>query len=254
MAEINSDIVISDTDLNYIYTHVGAPFVKKEDIEIEPDDVKENIIKPCLWKYYTFFPIINKVTIGVNNTLTVMDYPSETTYGVAGYKVTKYTNQLQAGMAGMMPVTGANVFNTTAMINGNVNRGYGTKYNFSTQLSDFATSKVTNDAFGNMFQVKHFEDMQDRRQIEFYSNMAGSIEVSFAEYCYDVNKVAFQRKYDFLDYAGSKFLLYISSLRDMINSDFPVEIDLSNLIDRANSIIENIEEKWNNSSNAVVLR
>jgi len=251
---MDSEVVVSASDMKLIYSYVGAPFVKVEEVEITEEEIKEYVIRPCLQTYFSYFPIFNKVTVGVNNSLITMDYPNDTTYGVGGYQVVKYINQLGAGMSGMIPVVGANVFNTTAMINGNTNRGYGTRYGFGTQISSFATEKLTNDAFSNKFQVKHFQDIQNKRQVEFYSNMAGVIEINFCEFSYNVDDVYFQRKQEFLKYTGSNLLLYIAGLREMIVEDFPTGFNLDNLVEKANKIIDKVEERWEGSSNAVALR
>lgn len=246
---ISPEIIISERDLNYIYSFIGAPFVEKDEIEFDLDAVKEYVILPCLWKYFTFFPIINKQSISVSGTLLKVPYPTPTTYGVAGVQVTKYGNTLPNNIG-----FGANVFNRNALMGNNTNRGYGTRYEISSRMSDAFTSRFTSDGFGNMFQVKHFRDIQDKREIEVFSNVPGIIEITFCEYSYNVSDIPFQRKHDFLEYCGSKLLLKIKDVRDMIVADFPVEFDLSDMASRAEDTIEKIEEKWNESSNAIVIR
>lgn len=246
-----STIVITAEDLNQIKKIFAYPTIDSSDTPLLTDDnVKEYCVKPALHKYFMKFPIRVDYSASINGQMSI-DFPDVYTFGVLDCRVVD---------TGTTVGTGSSFWDVVAFqsIGGATYRGgqYGRPYYnpnglFQQRtLQRFAIKSLQNLNTTLKYQV----DLPNRKLIA-YSNVSGTLNVSWAKLSYDFSAIKAERKFDVIKLAQSEFLYYIVDHFSVINdTNLEININIDALKTRAQELKEEVDNRWMEIPDVIVLR
>jgi hypothetical protein len=243
-----ANLIITDSDFNFILTRIGYPFISEDDLEISFDQIKEYCILPALHEYYKWFPLQQTNTYSVSGSFSI-DFPDVNTFSAKDVRI----NTARNGQS----YTGNPLINST----------------FIRSLGSFGGSRIYGQPYDyGMDQVYHYERIEGQssidkykafkvyvnesdRVVEGFSNITGTLQVIWAQYDNNFSSVPFQRKKDVQKLAQAYVLRFFGELRlqgEM--NEMPVAFDGQNFVDRADDIEEQVITRWEEFTKVVMIR
>ena len=254
----DTEIIISDEELNIILKDVGVPFVRMEELEFPRNVICESMIKPALQEYYKFFPIIKTetnfygaVTSGQRLRLEMPENAFGVTRaiiasgptvgsGPSGNPLYFFVNEV-ATQTGTMTGSGIMKRYSSGM---SVN-------NFSTYgLLAASKQAVVNYNTRMEFRVERWGK---KRYFTGYSNRTGMLEVTWAYYSYNWDHVDWNRLREVRQLAEAYVMRALGMLRSQSASD-TAKLDFSGFISRADALEKDTLDFWKSFPRTVVIR
>lgn len=242
-----SNLVINEQDLQFILSRIGYPFVTEDLLEINFEQVKDVCILPALHDYFKWFPIKSQVTYSASGTYSI-DFPDDFTYSAIDVRI-------NTGRNGQSATT--NPLINSTFIRQTSSRGsgmYGTRYDYGFDRS-YYIERLEGQSSIDMYKSTKFNVNYTDRVVEGFTNVSGTLQVTWAKYSNDFNNVPFQRKREVSDLASAYLLRFFGELRlqgEMV--DLPIAFDGQAFIDRAEELETKVIESWENFTKAVVIR
>ena len=256
------DVNISDKELIIILNEVGIPFLRFDEIEYSKKELIDYCIKPALDKFYTFFPIIKEQAIGTYSSGAAfkIEFP-ETAYSGIPY----YT-MASAGGGGNGASYGMGAFSlfreqllygtgTTFGQTGGYGFGHGITYSkpvpgftgryggmASTMLDPLAVSQ----GYSNYFRREKFHKVKENGKwyMTGFSTIGGYLNVKWLCSSNDWDDVPFSLLSDVRDLCKAYVMRSLSSLRSLVKSDIPGNIDYSSMASRANDLEKEVIDRF----------
>ena len=247
-----SILTIPDEQFQKITTCLGWPIVQVEDWGLTKDQLKDTFILHALKDiYYKWFPIINEQEYSVTSTFDI-DFPDDDTFGIidarlvwkrTAYDTSSGTNPFVYGQAinikSSVSGRSANMWNT-----GN-DYGYAQVYEAERSL---AQSRIDSNR-----GIKKRIDYTNRK-ITGFTNIAGKLVVEWAKYSTNWSGVQHRFENDVISLSQSVILEYFGRLLNFGTGNLPTEMTGDDLIDKAESLSDEVMNKWKSYSKVVLMR
>lgn len=247
-----SILTIPEEKFNEVVTCLGWPIVQVEDWGLSKDQIKDLFILRTLKDiYYKWFPIINEQEYSITSTFEI-DFPDDDTFGIvdarlvwkrAGYDTSSGTNPFVYGQAitvkSSVAGKSANMWDT-----GN-DYGYSQVYEIEKAYNQ---SRI--DATRGLKKRVDYTN----RTLTGFTNVAGKLVVKWAKYSANWSGVQHRFEEDVTNLCQSRILEYFGRLLNMGTGNLPTELSGDDLIDKAESLSEEVMNKWKQYSKVVLMR
>jgi hypothetical protein len=242
-----SNLIISDSDFNFIISRIGYPFVKEEDLEINFNQFKDICILPALQEYYRFFPLVQESVYSVTGSFNI-PFPTDGTYGVLDARLSTSRNGTSQTSN---PLINSTFIRTSSGFTGGV---YGTRYDYELNRV-YHLERFTGQSEVAMYSALKINVNHNNRTLEGFSNIYGKMLVKWASLSSDFNDIDFRRKREVQDLASAYILKYLGELRIQGEmSDLPVAFNGATFIDRGEKLEDKTIEKWQSFTKPVIIR
>ena len=250
---VDSEISISDDELEIILGEVGVPFLRVEELEYTREKILNTCIKPALQEYYKFFPIVEQVEMGLIgcNVRYEFELPPycyaalrvwvSQTSGSTGGEIGKgvYNFLMQTGGAG--PASGG--FGRGVNYRGKQVPGYtgGMDANTAYLMQRAANQSMMN--YAKREKVTMF--IRDKkRYVSGFSTIGGTICAKLAFWSPDWDYVQFDRLNETRQLCTSYILQNLGMLRSLVKTDMPGNLDYSLYTNRATALYDRVTKFW----------
>jgi len=250
-------IQIPDPIFGQMLTVLGYPFitiapdsaenVKGFDLELTSKQIKDFIIEPALNEYYRWFPIELVTTQSVSSNFEI-SFPNEDVFSVKDVRIN--TNTFQNG-----PVGNTLVDERFISTNNMYSRGmYGTRNDYGYSTARIARRSET-QAFIDTNKAFSWTPLENQRKLVGFSNVAGTIKITWAMKSNTWDYVAFSQQSDVVKLCQGKILEYFGRLRQqLIAPDSPAELNGETLIERGKELLDEVYGKWKSFTYPVIMR
>lgn len=250
-------IQIPDDIFTQILTCMGAPFVtyapigdnpEGYDLELTRPQIEQFIIKQVFQDYFRWFPIETYSLQSVSGPFEI-PFPEEHVFFAKDVRMT--TNLMMYGPTGNALVD-ERFIQTTGGLYG---RGmYGTRNDYGMATAQISR-RVEMQSFIDKNKAFKWRVKENLRKIDGFSNVAGTLEVTWASWSDSWDYVAFSQQQDVIKLCQGRILEYFGNLRSMDSvPDAPVDLDGSVLVERGNKLVEDVYSKWRTFSVPIIMR
>ncbi len=244
-----SNLIIEETDYKQILTALGYPILQETDFGIVEENIKDLFILHVLKNiYFKWFPLKEEDTYAISTNFSI-DFPDSNTFGIVDARLVRLSNRGS--------IRSNNPLINEANIKIRAQSGYANKwdtgndYGFA-QVENIERSYQTSLAAYNK-AVKKWVDYETN-QLKGYSNISGDLSVTWAKYSENFNDVPHKFKNDVIKLSQSYLLEYFGRLRNQGTADLPTELTGDDFIDKAETLKDEVMEKFKQYTKSVVLR
>lgn len=231
-----------------IMTVMGYPITTEDDLGITREQIESLLILPAIKNvYFKWFPKKEYTTAQINTTFEI-PFPDEYTWGVVDlrlntnpYWATQKTGNPLINEINIRKSTGgyADMWNT------------GNDYGFSeVEYMQRAQRQSIIDTYKGFKKTIDYQN----RKITGYTNVSGQLSITWAQFSEDWNDIDFRFEEDTIKIAQSYILQYFGAIRNQINTNNADELDGGALIDRAETLYEEVMEAWKNYPRVAIIR
>lgn len=259
----SDDVQIDDDELVTLLGEVGCPFIDISELEYDRDTICRTMIRPALDVYYGLFPIVEEQAIGqfAPNQEYMIPFPKNAhgailyytlgTPGTAGSNTQMSTafafNREQIMYGGAFGAGGAGRWGNGVRYYKNVPGFTGMHSGMpgSSGVQQMIDANAAAQGVTNYFRREKYT----RKKIDGvlyaygYSTVGGFLNAKWLEHSYDWNDI----RYELIDQVRSLCKAYImrnlGSLRSMVKSDIPGQIDYSYYQSRADKLESEVKDE-----------
>ena len=254
---MSNTVKIPDEIFTQILTCMGAPFITFAhdgedpagfDLELTKSQIEEFIIKQAMHDYFRWFPIETYTTVSVSGPFEVQ-FPNEYTFFAKDVRMT--TNLMMYGPTGNALVD-ERFIQTTGGLYG---RGmYGTRNDYGMNTANI-TRRLEMQSFTDKYKTFKWRVLENQRKVAGFSNIAGTMEITWASFSDDWSYVAFSQQQDVIKLCQGRILEYFGHLRlqDEV-PDAPITLQAQPLIDHGKELVTEVYEKWQNFTVPIIAR
>jgi hypothetical protein len=243
------ELIIPDEKYYLILKPLGYPILTETDFGISSTDIKELFIKYVLKNiYFKWFPIIEGDQYSVSSSFSI-DFPNDYVFGVVDARLFR------------KGIGGATRSGNPLIDEVNIKLGSSNAYrNMWKTGNDYGYSEVyyiermrRQAIIDNVKAVKKTIDYKNRK-ITGYTNIAGELSVSWAQWSPDWDDIPMKFEDDVIKLCQSHLLEYFGELRNQAIQSLPTEINGDAFIAKAESLKEEVLDKWRKFTKVVLLR
>lgn len=243
-----SQLTLPDDIYYRIMTAMGYPIVTESDLGITREQIEDLLILPALKNvYFKWFPKTENDAISVNTTFEV-PFPDEYTWGLLDLRLN--TNPYYATAKTGNPLINELSIRATS---GGYNNMWGTGNDYGYSQVEYQQRAYRQSIIDTYKGFKKNIDYQNRK-VTGYTNVAGQLSITWAKYSTDWGDIDFRFQEDTIKLAQSYILQYFGQLRNQINTNNADELDGGDLIDRAETLYEEVMEAWKQYPRVTILR
>ena len=254
---MSNTVQIPDDIFTQIMTCMGAPFVtyalngddpKGFDLELTKPQIEQFIIKQVFRDYYRWFPIESYTLQSVSGPFEVA-FPDEHVFFAKDVRMS--TNIMAYGPTGNALVD-ERFIQTPGGLYG---RGmYGTRNDYGMSTAQISR-RVEMQSFIDKNKSFKWRVKENLRKIEGFSNVAGTLEITWASFSDSWDYVAFSQQQDVIKLCQGRILEYFGNLRTFSKiPDVPIELDGEALVERGVKLVDEVYSKWKNFSVPIIMR
>lgn len=244
----NEEVQIPEYIYERILTIIGYPIIDLEDWRLTEGQVKGLMIQRAFEEYFNYFPILEKDNHSVEYTFRI-PFPDDFTYGVTDARIN--TRPADGGVQTGNPLI--NEINIQVRGRGSGMRMWGTEQDYGFQEVRIF-SQLERQAFTESERSTRLYVNETERVLEGYSNLYGSLSITWAKWSADWNNVRRIHREDVIRLSQAYVAEFIGNLMSLSNVDLPNQLDEGELLSRASDYREEIIEKWRNAPRPVLLR
>ena len=247
---------IDDDELNRILIDTGVPFISIDELEYTKAQLMELCIKPAMWEYFKWFPIITLQRYGLSDSTFNIPIPSYA-FGCGrvfvnpGYPVsTQIGNPLLFYFdETLMNISGAGGLSMPSG-NSRSRRGFVDTQNYSTFIMERAARQgVINYSTRTRVRVNI-----QQGYVRGYTTKRGVLEIEWASRSTNWNDIPMNMQNQVREYATARIMRALAMLRMQARNDIPGTIDYSHFLTRADQLEKNTLELWKLSTKTSVIR
>jgi hypothetical protein len=211
--------------------------------------IKELFIRPAIQLYFTYWPKIFKDELPINQRVNI-PFPNEHVYGIAQARVALMQN--------------ANSWSNNPFLNEILRRqvsslsSYGlTPYGRDPYITQATLIKEQTEqmSYISLRKAGNFIVDNDERCLKGYSNVAGVLIISWAQYFWDWDKIRFEHTEDVIKMCKVYALRFVGGIRSQSDPNTGVTIDGSSFLEQADKLEEEVlTNRWEGRVPVVVLR
>lgn len=259
--EDDGGVLIDDEQLGIILTEVGIPFLRIDELELTKSAIKRYCIKPAFDTYFGFFPIIKEEEVGAlsGGTTFKKEFPKNA-YAAVPYYV------LGGGSAGSQFRGAFSLYREQMMYGGGAMMGgafgRGVSYRkpvpgyVGLQNADASMNVLAaQQGYINYFRREHVSTIKEngKRYAVGFSTVGGTVNIKWLCNSYDFDDIKFSIRTDFRKLCKAHVLRNLGMLRALVKVDVPGTIDFSMYTSRADTLENEIREKWEKQATSLSL-
>lgn len=255
---------IPDSEFTILMSELGVPFIHLEELEYNKKQIIDVFIKPMIELYFDYFPHVEQEYIGNYGANQEFQIPMpEGAFSAIPY----YTVGAAGGMSGGNTF-GGGAFNymKTEMayggggLMGGANRWGTMRYrkpvpgftggNYGDYMSMAFNQMAANQGMYNLFRREAFQKklINGKWYITGFTTQGGQLNVKWLKCPYSWNMIQFDDLRDVRKLCTGNILTNFGMLRSMVKTDVPGAIDFSLFTQRGEKLMQEVEEKWKDSS------
>jgi hypothetical protein len=242
-------IMVPSSIMKRITSSLGTPILDlAEDLLITEEMIKELFIRPAMQLYFTYWPKLLKEELPINQNVNI-PFPNDHVYGITQARVALMQN--------------ANSWSTNPFLNEILRRqvssisSYGrTPYGRDPYITQAVLIKEQTEqmSYISLRKAGNFIVVTDERCLKGYSNVAGVLIVSWAQYFWDWGKIRFEHTEDVIKMCKVYALRFVGGIRDQSDPNTGVAVDGSSFKEEANKLEEEVlTNRWEGRSPVIVL-
>jgi hypothetical protein len=239
---------IPDNIYNRIITCVGYPVINESDLGLTKDQILDLLILPALKGiYYKWFPIQERVDYDVGSTFEI-DFPDDNTFGVLDSRL------VWRGTGATLPSNNPLINDRYITIRGQNKRNmWNTGNDYGYTRVYYAERAYSQASIRDVQAIKQWVDYQNRK-LKGHTNTAANLSVTWAKYADDWTGVQHRFEEDAIKLSQSYVLQYFGNLLNQGTADLPTELTGDSMIDRGETLYEEVMEKFRRFTKPVLLR
>jgi hypothetical protein len=255
-SSLNLPVIIDDNELNRILIEAGVPFIKLDELEYDKAEIMELMIKPAMFEYFKWYPIITIQRYGMTDTNFNIPIPSwaftaQRVYINPGYPISNVQGNPLARYFDevLMSISPRGAF-STPNLNSSRRQGFVDTQSYATYILERAArAGIIN--YGSRTRVRVFVQ---QGMVKGYSTKRGVLEIEWASNSVNWDDIPFNRQSEVRELAKAYVLRSFAMLRMQAKSDIPGTIDYSQFITRADMLEEKVIGLWRDSTKTVAIR
>lgn len=247
-SELNLDIPLDVQ--RRVLSYLGFPVITEKDLEITFSFVQELAIWPAMREYFTYFPLIDTDFLSVGSASFEFPFPNQFVYGVTDARV--HPSHTSGTASSSNPFIAERHIREAGNFSGSVGM-YGTRNDYG-MSSVIPLVRAAHKA--RMVNSKRFRFHVDERnkKISGFTNMPGSLEVSWASFSDNWSDIKMVYEEDVISLSAANTLTYFGRLRGQEQSDLPMQFDSSEFIDTGRQLREDVMDRWRRATKVSLTR
>jgi hypothetical protein len=254
--ELDLPVIIEDTEYNKILVEAGVPFINNDELEYDQNDIMELMIKPAMFEYFKWYPIITIQRYGMTDTNFSIPIPSwaftaQRVYINPGYPISNVQGNPLARYFDevLMSISPRGAF-STPNINSSRRQGFVDTGSYATYILERAARQgIIN--YGTRTRIRIFIQ---QGMVKGYSTKRGVLEIEWASNSVNWDDIPFNRQSEVRELAKAYVLRAFAMLRLQAKSDVPGTINYEQFLTRADTLEEKIIKLWQESTKTVAIR
>lgn len=241
-------IVLPQDIQERIFAPIGYPVISEDDLEVSFDFLNSIAIYPAVREYFKYFPLVDQQFYTVSGNFSI-DFPTTFTFGVVDARL--HPGYDYKGINPENPFLAERVINTRPYAQSTGMYGTPYDYGMSEVIPIAHALKNAKRKFSKRYRI--FPNEQTR-VVEGFVNATSQLEVDWASYSENWSDIKYVYQEDVIALSSAYILQYFGRLRSQEETDLPVQFDATEFIDTANTIIEDVMERWRAATKTVVMR
>ena len=249
MGIYDEPVAVPQSIMKRITASLGTPILDPaEDLLIGDEMIKELFIRPAMQLYFTYWPKLLKQELEINQNVNI-PFPNDNVYGIVQARVALMQN--------------ANSWSANPFLNEIMRRqvsslsSYGRTPNgrdpYITQAA-LIKEQTEQMSYISLRKAGNFIVDTDERRLKGYSNAAGVLIVSWAQYFWNWDKIRFEHTEDVIECAKMYALRYVGGIRSQSDPNTGVTMDGASFLEEASRLEEKIiTNRWEGRLPVVVL-
>jgi hypothetical protein len=243
-------IQIATNWLNQIKKAMLFPIIPK--VLLDDPEIKEFCVFPALHTYFKKFPIKHVTTQQTDgNTLQVIPFPDDFTYGVMNRKFIK-----------LFVISGSSgTSNFWQLVNYNMKHGfrsekrYGTEFGFADSAYEVSKTQLQLEQTKLVGRtIEYFNVFPTERVVRAKSSNLASLEITWAKFSYNFADVKYTHQFNVVKLAQAALLMHMADTGNVMeDNDATKRINVEGLKDRAEKLLEEVKEDWGELSDIIMV-
>ena len=229
-------VVVPQSIMHRITASLGTPILNlKEDLLIDEETIKELFLRPAMQLYFTYWPKLLKEEYPITQQVQI-PFPSDNVYGIAQARVALNQN--------------ANTWSRSPFLNevlrkqvssyGSYGVQPGTRRDPYITAGTLIKEQTESLSYITLRKAGVFTVDNDERCLKGYSNVAGILVVSWAQYFWDFNKIRFEHVEDVIKMAKVYALRYVGGIRSQSDPNTGVAMTGDSFLEEAGKLEEEV--------------
>jgi hypothetical protein len=248
--KLTDTIIIHERWLDQIKKCIAYPDV--DNLLLDDTQIKNFCVFPALHTYFNKFPILSEQTQSINGEVFI-SFPDDETFGIIDARIVDVGLVGGTG-TGFWDIVAFNTY-SSPYITSKSTGAYGKKgYNPSGLIYQKDIQRQTLKSQQNMYTtLKTRVDHANKRLIA-YSSISGTLNITWAKYSSDFDKVKNEYKLDVVKLAQAELMIHLAnSSAILVDSGLEVSINTDYLKSSASELFTEVKEKWDQIPDMILL-
>ena len=242
---------VSDSFLERVKESIGYPLVDTDTLSELFDDnwIKENICAREAEQFFNFFPLVVNVPINVSGTAEVSVEAPKNTLGIV------HSAFVESG-GGNNNLMSGNPFFTSSIVSvsSSIARNYGTAFDWNSWMFSSSQQQFFNKALQNSNKSFYAYFDEVHHKLIAKSTLTGTISIDVGLYGESEESIPKRLRVKYLELCQSALAIRFARTLQMQNSDLPLSIDVSAILEENKEIHENLVEWMQTNSTYCIMR
>lgn len=240
-------ITVPDNIYQRILTCIGYPIVQESDMGLTEDQILDLLILPPLKNvYYKWFPVLERKDYDTAAQFEV-DFPDEQTFDVIDIRL------VWQGVGGVGKTGNPLLDQLNIKVKGQSRNKWDTGNDYGYTQVYYTEQAYSRARIQNVKALKQWIDYENRK-VKGHTNATGKISITWAKWSNNWSGVRFKFEEDVIKLCQSYILQYFGNLLNQGTGDLPTELNGDQMIDRAETLYDEVMEKFKQYSKIVILR
>jgi hypothetical protein len=250
MGMYDEPVMVPPSIMKRITASLGTPILDlAEDLLIDDETIKELFIRPAMQLYFTYWPKLLKEEYPITDRVLI-PFPNDHVYGIAQARVALNQN--------------ANTWSRSPFLNEVLRKQVSSYGSYGVQPGTRRDPYITAGtlikeqtealSYISLRKAGVFTVDNDEKVLKGYSNVAGILVVSWAQFFWEFDKVRFEHVEDVIECCKMYALRYVGGIRSQSDPNTGVTLDGSSFLEEASRLAEKIiTNRWESRTPIVVL-
>ena len=251
MATYLENFSVSDSFLERVKESIGYPLVDADTLSELFDDnwIKENICAREAEQFFNFFPLVVNVPINVSGTAEVSVEAPSNCLGIV------HSAFVESG-GGNNNLMSGNPFYTSSIVSvsSSIARNYGSPFDYNSYFYSSSQQQFFNKALQNSNKSFYAYYDEVHNKLIAKSTLPGTVSIDAGCYAESVDMIPKRLRTKYLELCQSALAIRFARTLQMQNSDLPLSIDVSAILDENKEIHENLVEWMQQNSTYCIMR
>ena len=251
MATYLENFSVSDSFLERVKESIGYPLVDTDTIgELFSDNwIKENICGRNAEIFFNYFPLVTNIGVNVNGTSEVSVDSPKNTLGIV------HSAFVESG-GGNNNLMSGNPFYTSSIVSvsSSIARNYGSPFDYNSWMFSSSQQQFFNKALQNSNKsfYAYFDEVHNKLIAK--STLPGTVSIDVGIYGESEESIPKRLRVKYLELCQSALAIRFARTLQMQNSDLPLSIDVSAILEENKEIHENLVEWMQQNSTYCIMR